>query len=113
MTADALECVTIEEKVLKIAPIGDTETSVTRYDVYILADELDERILGGMNVSGEIVVQTVKDALLIPTDALSKDAQGYFVTMESGEMRRVETGIMTVETTQVLSGLSSGEKIAY
>ena len=113
MTADALEGVTIEGKVLKIAPIGDTETSVTRYDVYILADELDKRILGGMNVSGEIVVQTVKEALLIPTDALSKDAQGYFVTMESGEMRRVETGIMTVETTQVLSGLSSGEKIAY
>ena len=74
---------------------------------------LDERVLGGMNVSGEIIVETVKDALLIQTDALSKDENGYYVTMESGEKRRVQTGLMTVEQTQVLSGLSFGEKIAY
>ncbi len=113
MTADALKGVTFEGEVLKIAPIGNTETSVTRYDVYIQTDELDERILGGMNVSGEIVVDTAQDALLIPTDALSKDAQGCFVTMENGEIRRVETGIMTEESTQVLSGLSVGERITY
>lgn len=113
MTADALDGVTIEGEVLKIAPIGNTETAVTTYDVYIQTDKIDERVLGGMNISGEIIAESVKDALLIPTDAIMKDEEGYFVTMEDGELRRIETGIMTVETTQVLSGLSTGEKVAY
>ena len=37
MTADALSGVTLEGEVHKIAPIGNTETGVTKYDVYILA----------------------------------------------------------------------------
>jgi len=113
MTADAMAGVTFEGEVLKIAPVGNTETGVTTYDVYILSDEIDERILGGMNVSGEIVVSRAEDTLLIPTPALSKDGDGYFVTMESGEPRRIKTGIMTDEMTQVLSGLAEGERIVY
>lgn len=113
MTVDALEGVTIEGSVLKIAPLGNTETSVTTYDVYILADEIDPRVLGGMNVSGEIEVARAQDAVLIPTDALDKDAQGYCVTMESGEIRHIETGIMTMESTQVTAGLEAGERIVY
>lgn len=113
MSVDALEGMTIEGKVWKIAPLGNTETSVTMYDVYILADTIDERVMGGMNVSGEILVETVENAVLIKTDALGKDADGYFVTMESGEIRRVRTGIMTVEDTQILSGLEAGETVVY
>lgn len=113
MTVDALADVTISGSVLKIAPIGNTGTAVTTYDVYVLADEIDSRVLGGMNVSGEIEVDAAHDAVLIPTDALKKDDDGYYVTMEDGETRRVETGIMTVEETQVLSGLEAGETVTY
>ncbi|MBR5225416.1 MAG: efflux RND transporter periplasmic adaptor subunit [Clostridia bacterium] len=113
MTVDALSGLTITGEVLKIAPLGNTETSVTTYDVYILAEDIDERVLGGMNVSGEILVGGAEDAVLIPTDAVRKDENGYFVMLEGGEIRRIETGIMTVESTQVLSGLEAGEAIAY
>jgi len=113
MTVDALSGVTITGEVLKIAPLGNTETSVTTYDVYILAQDVDERVLGGMNVSGEILVGGAQNAVLIPTDAIRKDAEGYFVMLQGGEIRRIETGIMTVESTQVLSGLEVGETIAY
>ena len=50
----AIEDVTLTGTVKKIAPLGDTETSVTRYDVYVTLDETDVRVKGGMNVSGEI-----------------------------------------------------------
>ncbi len=113
MTVDAIEGLTITGSVLKIAPLGNTETSVTTYDVYILADEIDPRVLGGMNVSGEIEVSSVKNAVLIPTDALKKDGEGYYVTLEGGEIRRVETGVMTVESTQMTAGLEAGERIVY
>ncbi|MBP3656157.1 MAG: HlyD family efflux transporter periplasmic adaptor subunit [Clostridia bacterium] len=113
MTADALPDVQLTGSVLKIAPIGHTETAVTTYDVYVSLDTQDERVRGGMNVSGEIAVSTVSGALLIPTDTLRKDSGGYYVTMESGDIRRVTTGAMTDSLTQVLTGLSEGEKIAY
>lgn len=113
MMADALEGLEITGEVLKIAPLGNTESAVTTYDVYIQTGEIDERVLGGMNVSGEIEVESAQDDVLIATDTLKKDAQGYFVTMRSGEIRRVQTGIVTVENTQILSGLEAGETIVY
>ena len=53
----ALSGVTLTGTVKKIAPLGNTETSVTRYDVYVTLDETDERVKGGMNVSGEILIE--------------------------------------------------------
>ena len=53
----ALEGVTVTGTVRKIAPLGDTSTSVTRYDVYVTLDEPDARVKGGMNVSGEIIIE--------------------------------------------------------
>lgn len=113
VSVDALEDVTVSGTVQKIAPIGDTESAVTTYDVYVLADEVDARVLGGMNVSGEIEIESIHDALLIPTDALQKDAQGYFVALEDGEIRRVTTGVVTAERAQILSGLAAGETVKY
>ena len=113
MVLDALPDVTLEGTVEKIAPLGNTGTAVTTYDVTIALGEVDARVMGGMNVSGEIVVETAKDALLIPTDALQKGADGWQVTLEDGRTRDVDIGIMTDETTQVLSGLSLGERIRY
>ena len=73
----------------------------------------DERVKGGMNVSGEIIVNAEDDAILIPTDALQKDDAGYCVTLESGETRRVTLGVMTDETTQILDGIGVGETVVY
>lgn len=66
-----------------------------------------------MNVSGEVIVDSAENAVLIPTDALGKNANGYFVTLESGSIRQVKTGIMTAEMTQIVSGLDAGETVIY
>ena len=57
MELHALSGVTVTGTVRKIAPLGDTSTSVTRYDVYVTLDETDARVKGGMNVSGEIIIE--------------------------------------------------------
>ena len=114
LSVDALSGETLTGVVEKIAPLGNTQSSVTTYDVTVtLTGEADSRLRSGMNVSGEIVVETAKDALLIPTDALQKGADGWQVTLEDGRTRDVDIGIMTDEMTQVLSGLSLGERIRY
>ena len=113
MSVDALPGVKIAGTVEKIAPIGKTSSGVTAYDVYVTVGEADSRVLGGMNVSGSITVATAEDALLIPTDALRRDAEGWYVSMENGEARRVSVGLMTDERTQITQGLSAGETVAY
>ena len=113
ISVDALPDVALTGTVEKIAPLGNTETVVTTYDVYIELGEVDERVLGGMNVSGEIVVDTAQDALLIPTDALRKDADGYYVLLEDGSAQHVTVGIMTDDRVEITDGLYEGQTVLY
>ena len=112
MALDALPDVTLSGTVEKIAPLGNTGAAVTTYDVTIVLDGVDARVMGGMNVSGEIVVETAQDALLIPTDALQKRDGAYCVTMQDGSTRAVSVGLVTRDQAQILSGLSEGERVA-
>ena len=114
LSVDALSGETFEGVVEKIAPLGNTGSSVTTYDVYVsLTGETDSRILSGMNVSGEITVDSAGDALLIPTDALRREDGGWAVTLENGRSCPVEIGIMTDSQTEVLSGLEEGQTVVY
>ena len=114
LSVDALSDAALTGVVQKIAPLGDASSGVTTtYDVTVTVSGEDERVKGGMNVSGEIIVNAEDDAILIPTDALQKDDAGYCVTLESGETRRVTLGVMTDETTQILDGIGVGETVVY
>ena len=113
LSVDALSDAALTGVVQKIAPLGDASSGVTTYDVTVTVSGEDERVKGGMNVSGEIIVNAEDDAILIPTDALQKDDAGYCVTLESGETRRVTLGVMTDETTQILEGIGVGETVVY
>lgn len=114
IAVDAIPDISLAGVVEKIAPLGNTQQSVTTYDVYVtLTGDIDSRIKGGMNVSGEITVDSAQDALIIPTEALRKGEDGWYVTLSSGETAEVETGIMTDGQTQILSGLYEGETVVY
>ena len=114
LSVDALSDAALTGVVQKIAPLGDASSGVTTtYDVTVTVSGEDERVKGGMNVSGEIIVNAEDDAILIPTDALQKDDAGYCVALESGETRRVTLGVMTDETTQILDGIGVGETVVY
>ena len=112
--ADALDDVTFTGVVEKIAPLGNTENAVTTYDVYVeLTGEIDERIKSGMNVTGEILVANVQNALLIPANALKKDSEGWYVELQGGGYAGVTLGVTTDSQVQILAGLSEGDVIVY
>ncbi|MBQ4266296.1 MAG: HlyD family efflux transporter periplasmic adaptor subunit [Clostridia bacterium] len=114
IAVDALPDVTLTGSVLKIAPLGNTETSVTRYDVYVqLEGEVDPRVLGGMNVSGEILVFSEPNTLLVSSEAVFSNGGSWYVQLGSGEMREVELGMTTDTQVQILSGLSEGDIVVY
>ena len=84
------------------------------YDVYVtLTGDVDERVLGGMNVSGEILVSSEQSALLISGEALISDGGKWYVQLQSGEMREVELGVTTDSRVQIVSGLSEGDIVVY
>ena len=111
---DALGDVQLTGVVQKIAPLGNTETAVTTYDVYVqLNGDVDERIKGGMNVTGEILVSSVQDALLIPSEALIADGSGWAVQLQNGSYASVTLGMTTDSQVEITSGLSEGDVIVY
>ena len=114
LSVDALSDVTLYGVVEKIAPLGNTETSVTTYDVYVtLTGDVDSRVLGGMNVSGAISVSSATGALLLPSEAVFLDGKSWFAQLQSGEYREVTLGITTDSQVQILSGLSEGDLVVY
>lgn len=114
LSVDALSDVTLYGVVEKIAPLGNTETSVTMYDVYVtLTGDVDERVLGGMNVSGEIAVSSSSNALLLPSEAVFLDGHSWYVQLQSGEYREITLGMTTDSQVQILSGLSEGDVVIY
>lgn len=114
LSVDALEDVTLYGVVEKIAPLGNTESSVTVYDVYVtLTGDVDSRVLGGMNVSGEVLVSSETKALLLPSEAVFLDGENWYVQLSGGEIREVELGVTTDSQVQILSGLSEGEMVIY
>lgn len=114
IAVDALADVKLKGVVDKIAPLGNTENSVTTYDVYVdLVGEADERLKGGMNVTGEILINEAKNTLTIPTDALRRDDSGWYVYLSDGTMADVEIGIMNDDRVQIVSGLREGQTVVY
>ncbi len=114
LNVDALEDVTLYGVVEKIAPLGNTETNVTTYDVYVtLTGDVDSRVLGGMNVSGTIMVSSISDALLLPGEAVFQSGNGWYVQLQSGEYREVTLGVTTDSQVQILTGLSEGNMVVY
>ena len=114
ISVDAREDVQLTGEVEKIAPLGNTEQSVTTYDVYVqLTGDVDERIKGGMNVTGEILVSSVQSALLIPSEALRSDSEGWYVQLQDGSYADVSLGVTTDSQVQIVSGLSEGDVVVY
>jgi len=114
VSVDALEDVELTGVVEKIAPLGNTETAVTTYDVYVqLTGDVDERIKSGMNVTGQILVSNEPGALLVPSEALLSDGDGWAVQLQDGSYVPVELGVTTDNQVQIVSGLAEGDVIMY
>ena len=69
-----------------------------------------------MNANADIVVESVKDVLYVPIDAIKKSNGKRYVDvlLADGitvETREVETGASDITNIEIKSGLSEGEKV--
>jgi len=70
-------------------------------------------VKGGMNVTGEIVINEADGVLTIPMDALRRDEQGWYVYLSDGSTQNVEIGIMTDSRVEIISGLAEGQEVTF
>ena len=115
ITADAFPGKSFQGKVQRIAPQGKVEKSITIFKVKIEVLGSGKNILKPMMSSNiEIVTARASDTLYISRGAMRQNETGFYVViLEEGKPIKipVETGIENPIHTQVLSGLSEGQKV--
>ncbi len=124
--ADALPEESFVGEVTNIAAEGESENGVTTYEVEVTIAEPGE-LKSGMNVNAEIAVQSKKDVLYVPIDAVQKNNNKnvVFVYKENltkentvkdanqmKQMKEVEIGISNEEYIEIISGVEEGEIVS-
>jgi multidrug efflux pump subunit AcrA (membrane-fusion protein) len=71
-------------------------------------------MMPGMTVKAEIVVETVKDAIYVPVEAVyNREGQAYarLKTLTGDTEIKVETGRSSVHYVEILSGIKDGDEV--
>ena len=109
-------------EVVSVDRYGTTaNTGTTSYQVIAQFDtqinENTQYLLPNLTVDGEILITQVDDALAVPTLAITTFGGHSRVTVRhsdgSNETREIQTGIVSGNLTQVLSGLQEGEQVVF
>lgn len=100
ITLDAFDNEAFRAHITRILPQKDERTQTfTAEGVF---DEVPEKLYAGLSGEANIVIQRKEDALLIPRSYL----QGNQVRTTDG-MREVETGLISMEQAEIISGLDT------
>lgn len=99
---------TFRAKVAAIQPAADIETQ--RYTIVLDLENPPENLMAGMTGEMNIITGTHDNALLMPTRALLID-QALIVKRGIVQSRTVKIGYRTLDFTEVLDGLSEGDRV--
>jgi RND family efflux transporter MFP subunit len=115
---DAFPGKTFDGQVQFISPFGTLQTGTGTYQVEIaLSPEAVPYLTGGMTATAEILVDKHTNVLLIPNSALHvQDNENWVYVVNEDkigqiEQRQVQIGLQSRTQTEILSGLSEGEKV--
>jgi HlyD family secretion protein len=115
---DALPDTAVSGTITEIAPTSATSGGVVTYLVTINIDSAQaDKLRPGMSASASIVVDEVADVLIVPNWAirLNRETGEAFVNLQQAddtiEEVVVETGLRNEQFSQVLAGLSAGDRV--
>lgn len=95
---------------------GASSTGSNIIPAQVLIKNPDERIIIGIDVNIDIIVDTVENAVVVPIEAVETSSAGSYIYKfdeETNTVSRVEVEIGLASDTQyqIVSGLSEGDKI--
>ena len=114
---DALSSQNFTAKITKINPIGMSINNVTTYTVTLYVDG-NKDVLIGMSATVDILTESKQGIVVIPLEAIqSLDGEKYVLMADEIDTtteatHKVEVGITDGVNIEILSGLSTGDKIA-
>lgn len=88
---------------------------VKNFDLAVAVTDTDARIRPGMNANARIVLATIKDAVIVPAEAVfqkSGTATVFVLGRRGFEQRSVIVGRSNKAEAMITSGLKAGERIA-
>lgn len=118
VTVDALsetEDAPLAGKIIDIPHQGITTAGVTDYYVTIEVTG-NEKMKISMNANADIVVESVKDVLIVPVDAVIKENGKRYVDIlledkVTIERKEVDVGASDITNIEIISGLIEGENV--
>src|ERR1700742_2504117 len=115
VSIDSMEGTELAGEVTKVSVLpSEGSTSVVEYPATILLTQSAKGLRAGMSASAEVVVEQVKNAVTVPTEAISGAGSQKTVTVEEDGKevtKTVTTGLEGDETTEVVSGLKAGQTL--
>jgi HlyD family secretion protein len=114
---DALPDAKLKGKVTFISPFGTQTTGVVEFAVTISLDPTETEPKGGLTATADIIVEKHENVLLIPNRSIKGSPGDYWVEVVidekkvTTEKRPVVLGAQNDQLSEVISGLSEGEKI--
>jgi RND family efflux transporter MFP subunit len=116
LTFNAIDGLSVSGKVEKMDSLGTLTQGVVTYNVTIDFDSLDSRIKPEMSVSAAIITGVKQDVLTVPNSAVkSQNGGSYVQVLKNGQTApqrvSVEAGISNNTETEIISGISAGDKV--
>ncbi len=117
ISVDAVPNRTFTGVVSFISPYGTTQGNVVKYNVTVLLDPTDVALKGGLSATADIVVDSLKNVLLVPISTVITTSSGssvMWVNPKTGvaEERKVTVGQQNLQYAQITSGLSEGDQLS-
>ncbi|MBI5039181.1 MAG: efflux RND transporter periplasmic adaptor subunit [Nitrospirae bacterium] len=116
ITSDTMPDQVFIGQVAYVSPVVSKTLEQNRtVDVEVDIDKTDKgRLPVGASVDAEIILETEKDVLIVPTNVVIEKEGKKFVYVVEGDVlkkRMITSGISNWEFTRVLNGLKEGERV--
>jgi HlyD family secretion protein len=104
----------VKGRVSLVSPALDPGS--TTIEVWVESTKPDPALKPGMSVEISMTAKTVKDALVVPTPGVFKNAEGAEYVLLAGSdghahVKTVQVGVRNAEFTQISSGLNAGDSM--
>jgi len=110
---DALKDTTLKGKVEQVSKFAKSGTDPAQFEVVVSLEQRPEMI-AGLSLVGTIETDSKKDVVVVPTLAVMRDDEGYYVYVERNgavEKQPVKIGLETPEKTEVIGGIREGDTV--
>ena len=116
ITFDAVANLSVPAHVLAIASGATVISNVTNYYATLVIDQLDSRLKPGMTANASVVVQQATNVLMLPNSAITRLGSVSFVNVlgkdgKTQTRQQIQTGATGDQSTEIVSGLSAGDRV--